>query len=271
MEWSKLKNIILLILLATNVFLLLLVGSQEWNAAQNQSNARADAILVLEKNGIVMDKEALPKDLTLPLFSVARDPEMEIESLTPLLGAVAPPPEDGSLYTGEKGTADLRGRGEFFIELSADAYPAGADLQAHATKMLALMDVEAQAFLEVEGSLNTREVSLAQTVDGIPILSCVVKATYLDGSLSRLDGARLPGSPTPTGSTRELSAVTGLLRFLELLNDTGDVCSTVTVMAPAYQMTSGLADPATLTPVWYFETDSGAYVLDVNTSELKRI
>lgn len=271
MEWSKLKNIILLILLATNGFLLLLVGSREWSAAQNQSNARADAILVLEKNGISMDKDTLPKDLTLPLFSVVRDLDMEVESLTPLLGAVTPPPEDSSLYTGEKGNADLRGRGEFLISFAPDAYSAGTDLQAHAAATLARMGIEARAFQESGEEAGDREVLLAQTVEGVPVLPCVITATYRDGDLTGLGGTRLPGAPTPTGYTRELSAVTGLLRFLELLNDTGDVCSTVTVMTPAYQMTSGLADPVVLTPVWYFETDSGAYALDMNASELKRM
>lgn len=282
MEWSKLKNIILLILVATNLFLLALVGSREWSAARYLSNARSDAIQVLARSGITVDKDILPKDQVLPIGAVTRDREGEAGLLEPLLGPVSEQSLGGGrfLYTGEYGVADLRGRGEFSLALDPDHFSIGGmSYAAHAVETLSLMGFQAVAVsteLLQEDSATTgepvevAEVTLVQLWGEAPVLTCTARAVYTGGSLVSVSGTRLSGSPVQTGGM-ELSAVTGLLGFLERLSDTGDVCSAVTAMTPAYQLTSGLADPAGLDPVWYMETDAGAYILNVATGELRRL
>ena len=59
-EWSKLKNIIILILLLVNLFLLAMTGVQERDSVQYQEQALADAVTVLEKNGIHISAETIP-------------------------------------------------------------------------------------------------------------------------------------------------------------------------------------------------------------------
>ena len=53
MEWSKLKNIILLLLVSVNAFLLILVGVQESRAARYEEDTRQAAVRVLEQSGIL--------------------------------------------------------------------------------------------------------------------------------------------------------------------------------------------------------------------------
>lgn len=270
MEWSKIKNIILLILLITNLFLLCLVGFQRWNTAHYQSGARADALSVLAKNRIEMDKDALPNDLSLPLASVTRDREGEAAMLAPLLGQVTEEALGGGqfLYSSEKGQAYLRSRGEFTITLTPGSYPLSGDMGDHALDMMELMGFEGMV-VSTDADADSGSVILLQLWNDVPILTCRVQVTYHEGMLTSISGVRLTGTPTDTG-TLELSAVTGLLRFLEQFIESGDVCSQVTVMQAGYQLTSGLSDPATLTPIWYFMTDSGAYTLDAVTAELKK-
>lgn len=272
MEWSKLKNIILILLLTTNLLLLLLVGSQELSVVQNQSNARADALQLVEKNNISMSRDRLPRDITLPSFSISRDPEMEKEGLCALFGEVTPQPLGGSsfLYTSEKGEAQLRSRGEMLLQFLPHVYPIEEDPAVHAVKILSRFGIDAQVLDVEEMGDHHLVVYLVQTLDQIPIFPCTIQATYMDGSLTMISGTHLPG-PLVQTQVQELSAVTGLLRFLELLGDTGDVCSTITTMTASYQMTTGLTTPAALTPVWYFETDTGSYLLNMTTSELQQI
>ena len=271
MEWSKLKNIILLILLCTNLFLLCLVGFRVWNTASYQSGARNDAIQVLAKNGIEMDKETLPKDTLLSTAAVSRDREGEAQVLTPILGSLTEQALGGGqyLYHGEKGDAYFRSRGEFSVTLSPGAYPLTGSLADHAAQILALMGFESIA-ASAEGGAEEGAVTLVQLWEGTPVLSCTAQVTYTDGYLASVPGTRLTGMPSATG-TVELSAVTGLLRFLELFSDTGDVCNRVNVMREGYQLTTGPSDPAAITPVWYFETDTGAYVLDAVTNQLRKM
>ena len=51
MEWSKIKNIVILLLALVNVFLLVLVVSQERRSVRYQEEARTEAVAVLAKNG----------------------------------------------------------------------------------------------------------------------------------------------------------------------------------------------------------------------------
>ena len=52
MEWSKIKNIIIIILLTVNAFLLISVADREWKSAQYQEEARLGAVEVLRSNRI---------------------------------------------------------------------------------------------------------------------------------------------------------------------------------------------------------------------------
>lgn len=270
MEWSKLKNIILLILLITNLFLLFLVGYRSWNTARYETGARSDALTVLAKNGIEMDKEALPRDALLSTASVSRDREREAELVAPLLGTVSEQSLGGGqfLYSGEKGQVYFRSRGEFAVSLEPGAYPLSGSMADHARDVLSRMGFNGMA-ASVEGTAEEGSVLLIQLWEGAPVLNCSVKAVYQNGSLVSASGTRLAGTPDVTG-TAELSAVTGLLRFLELFTDTGDVCNRVNVMRGGYLLSTGPSDPATLTPVWYFETDTGAYTLDMTLNQLRK-
>ena len=54
MEWSKIKNIIIIILLTVNAFLLISVADREWKSAQYQEEARLGAVEVLRSNRIAV-------------------------------------------------------------------------------------------------------------------------------------------------------------------------------------------------------------------------
>ena len=72
MEWSKLKNVILLMLLCVNAILLLLVGSQARVSTRYQEETKEAALSVLEQGGISFLLDELPDDLTLPVVAVTR-------------------------------------------------------------------------------------------------------------------------------------------------------------------------------------------------------
>ena len=87
MEWSKLKNIILLLLVSVNAFLLILVGVQESRAARYEEDTRQAAVRVLEQSGITFGPERVPQEAGLSPLTVTRDRESEaIVALSPARG-----------------------------------------------------------------------------------------------------------------------------------------------------------------------------------------
>ncbi|MDF2838599.1 MAG: hypothetical protein K0S60_302 [Evtepia sp.] len=77
MEWSKLKNIIILILLILNLFLLFLVGGRAQQRAEAQEEIKKSTIAYLLKNGIKVDEKIVPWDAQYDLQMADRDQEEE--------------------------------------------------------------------------------------------------------------------------------------------------------------------------------------------------
>ena len=125
MEWSKLKNIIILMLAAVNVMLLVLVLSRQWESRSYSENAREDAVAILWETGrIRVERDALPDEMDLPVLTVTRDPELELRQAEALLGALSGEPSS-MRYEGERGTAQFYANGGFSAELEAGACPIG--------------------------------------------------------------------------------------------------------------------------------------------------
>ena len=161
MEWSKLKNIIILMLAAVNVMLLVLVLSRQWESRSYSENAREDAVAILWETGrIRVERDALPDEMDLPVLTVTRDPELELRQAEALLGALSGEPSS-MRYEGERGTAQFYANGGFSAELEAGACPIGDKAPAaYAVDLLAGMEFEAQV-LEViapEGHLVHRHL-----------------------------------------------------------------------------------------------------------------
>ena len=124
MEWSKLKNIILLLLVSVNAFLLILVGVQESRAARYEEDTRQAAVRVLEQSGITFGPERLPADTQLRPLTVTRDRESEAQVAQTLLGSAERQGENEvrQLYVGEGGTAEFSMNGTFSVSLQPGAW-----------------------------------------------------------------------------------------------------------------------------------------------------
>ena len=271
MEWPKLKNIILTILVVTDLFLLSLVGLRSWNSARYLEQARANALQVLEQNAIKMDPGALPEDRSLPVAVFTWEREKEETLLEPLLGEVEESAQGSGRYQydGKKGTAWLLSRGEFVVDLKQGAYPESGELEEQAVKALALMGIESMVLSSREET-GREKVTLLQLWNAVPVYTCQIEVTGFDGGLQTISGTRLNGTPASAGEL-EMSAVTGLLRFLEKFEETGDVCTEILTMQAGYQLTTSVSGTSVLRPVWYFVTDTGAYALDLTANQLNKL
>lgn len=274
MEWRKLKNIILLILLAVNLFLLVLVLRQEEASLQYAQEALSEAVTVLENSGVSVDARP-PEDGLLQSYSFERDLEAELSALTALLGDGCTARSLGGglySYSGEKGAAQVRLGGELTFTPEANAYVSD-EPERQAAALLDRMGLTC-TLLERAAATGDGGVALTyrQSWKDAPVQSCTVIFTYQDGALVSLSGHLLFAGEdvTPQTDAQLLTAPTLLLRFLSALESGGIVCRSVTDIAPAYVLSAGIAAPVTLTPVWCFTTDAGVFDLNVLTGELTR-
>ena len=271
MAWSKVKNIIILILLLANLFLLLMIFTQARSSAQYQDQAMTDVLEVLERNGIHLDQEGIPESFCTPMV-LQRDQEGEPALAVALLGPVEAQ-DLGSgrhRYRSGLGTAEFRSNGNFNFEFEAGALTveAGSNEQAHALACMELLGFEGEVLsLEEDGA--SRTVVLRQVWERIPVFSCTVRLTYQDGQLRSIVGERLMGTPAEDseGGTA-ISVPTALLRFLSGIHSMGDVCSEITSIQSGYLLS--VSDTVRLTPAWYISTDTESYYLDGLTGALTK-
>lgn len=222
MEWSKIKNIVLLILVCVNAFLLALVLLQQHKTARFQEEASAGAVSALANSGIAFHLERVPRDMELAGLNFTQDRSGEQAAAEALLGRVTEQAESTTmrtLYAGANGSAEFFMSGEFSVALDAGVYQADPDeLERAGRDCLALLGMEAELV-----SRETREQESVWTYrqlwEDVPVFSCQVELTWRDGSLVLLRGRRLAGSALPADTGAPLTTATVLVRFLAGLNE----------------------------------------------------
>ena len=267
MEWPKLKNIILLMLLCVNAFLLVLEIQRQWESHTYAQGAREDAAAVLwETSRVHLDLDLLPQELSLPVLTVSRDPELERAQAAALLGEPLTLSQDGLGYEGPRGTAQFYVDGEVSAALTPGAWPLEGAAEDFALELLEAMGIEAEV-LSVEELGAETVVTVGQLWAGTPVFDCTAVLVFRDGALREVRGEesrRLVGDPQPAGGTWEgLDLPTLLLRFAAYVQANGVVCREITGFTAGYAL-DAQSEPARLIPTWRVETDAGAF--DWNTA-----
>lgn len=274
MEWGKLKNIIILILLLVNGFLLVLVAAHREEARQYERTALEQAVQVLENQGIEVDEDNLSPAGKLPPLTVERDLEREAQLAQALLGDGMETDNRGGglyLYRGDLGEISLRAGGEFSADLSPNAHWHTDQPEGHAAALLKKMGVEArQAGADTQGSRTA--VRFQQLWNGAPVFSCEVEFVYEDGLLTAIHGVLLTAGQGTAETGEVLDLPTALIRFLDGVISAGDVCSAIRSMEAGYRATpKPLSGGTRLTAVWFITSDTAGYYLDGATGALTRV
>ena len=273
MEWRKLKNLIILILLTVNAFLLVLVGARREEAAEYERSALEQTALVLENRGIAVDCSGLSAGDSLTPLGAGRELERELHMAQALLGkAVQADNRGGGLYLYHSGMGDLAMRtgGELSAELGGSEDWRTDHPERHAAGLLKKMGIEGLLTGVTEEGDRTG-VRFRQLWHGTPVFSCEVEFTYSSHFLRSIQGTLLTAGGGAAEAGRVLTLPTALMRFSEEIAATGDVCTAVYSMVPGYRgTTQSLSGGVRLTPVWLVDTDTGSFYLDGLTGALTR-
>ena len=273
MEWRKLKNLIILILLVVNGFLLVLVAARSREAVQYERSALEQTVQVLENSGIAVDRSAIaPADGLSPL-SVERDLEQEAKLARALLGEDAQGGNQSAgvyLYHSALGEMSMRAGGELSAELLPDPLWETAHPEDHAAALLKTLGVNAAPAGTAQDGGQTI-LRFTQERDGVSVFSCRVEFVYRDGRLCSLHGTLLLAASGTAEPGSPLTLPTALMRFSEEIAATGDVCTRLRSMQAGYRGTvQSLSGGVRLSPVWLVATDTASYYLDCVTGSLTR-
>lgn len=275
MEKSKVKNLVIIILVLVDLFLMTIVISDAVKA--NSANRyKTDSVkAVFADNDIIIDDSVdLTDELSEALF-LRRDETGEKYRAARLIGDCTTEDLGGNIYryTGSEGQATFRGTGEFEIFLLSDAFDVGGDFVAASREVLDILDIEYARGEEPAVSVDNGKttVTLTCAYDGVPIYNAQVRFTYLSDYLKTVSGRKpLDEANGISSSQGAEDSITALMSFLSYVRS-GQLCTEISALDPGYSVQTQVSGDCVLNPVWCITTDTGRYYVDGFTGKTEKI
>lgn len=270
MPWSKLKNIILMILALTNLCLLLSVLGQSVHTSRVRSQARDNAVRFLRDRGVQVEEELVPQTITLRPQTVERDLAGEERAAAGLLGGpVRAEARGGEVYRydNENGSIQFHSDGVFSAELTPGVCPLGENPEQTCLELLARLGFQGELLSREEETLVFR-----QLWEEAPVFNQQVTLICRSGCITEMTGGRrMVGEPEEDLSQTVISPATALINLLNGAAALGDVCNRIDRIDEGYVSAASLSGPIALTPVWQVTTDTGSYQVDAVTGVVSRV
>ena len=265
METRRLKNIVLIILLILNLFLLVLLLNFRFQGARAHRAMLEELDELFSANAITLSSELDLDAAPLASLSVRRDLDREAEIAALLLGETAVAEHQGGgiySYTGLHGVVHFRSSGNF------DYVPSGRLVPDPQEFCLAFC--ESYGY-EPAGSFygDTGTFTATQYLQGSAVYNCTVSIRFQDGELAEMSGTYAPAA-SAASEPASMTAVDALVRLLDYRSETGVVCNSVQDITAVYELQSGPSAALQLAAKWQITADSSAYYVDCVTGEVVR-
>lgn len=264
MDRYLLKNIIILILVLVNGFLLGALILRHSASSQAQHQVEDQLVALFAADGMELSPDVISKETPPATLSLARDVERERAAAAFFLGSPVPAGDqsgDTCTYSTPAGVARFRSNGGFDIVGSLASGEEAKDLCRRFCK--AFSWAEPQFSLDKNGT----GTAVAACFHGkLPVFNCTVTFTFDRGTLLTVSGTLLPESGTTASESRKpLSAAAALTAFQQARRESYMVVSAVTGMEPGYALQGSTASALSLTPMWRIATDTADYYVNCIT------
>lgn len=270
MPLSKIKNIVIAVLLAANLFFLAIVVADAMSDRRTERETFDNLSALCEKSGVSLKADVPAPDTEATAYAAKRSVDAEKKLAERLLGETESRESGGNVYsyTGERGTAVFRTGGEFSATIDTNDLHADGDPAKYAVKLLQEAGLTAEA-VEMPGAPGETRVLAVCTRDRVRIWNCAVDIVFDGNSCIREMEGRVycVGSARASG-TKTTSAPTAVVAFISAVRSGEVSCTEVRSVELGYVMTSTPFGETELSPAWRVSADSGEYYIDAGTGEL---
>lgn len=258
LERTRLKNIIILILLLMNAFLLGTLFYHRHSEASARSRMAQELSSLFAAEGIALSADTVPADSAPAGRTPIRSTEEDLRLAVWLLGdGLTTRDEGGGIYTcrGSAGEALFRSSGSFEVRLLSGIDNAADTVSRFCREF---------GYRQPDAVPDDGTATAVQYVENCPVVDAAVTFRVADGRLVGLSGIHLP-SESAVSDGETLSAATALTLLLQSRRTSGAVVSVVTDVFPCWRLQTTSASPMTLSPAWGIATDAGMYYVNCIT------
>jgi hypothetical protein len=259
-----LKNIIILILVLVNGFLLGALILRHSASSQAQHQVEDQLVALFAADDMELSPDVISKETPPATLSLTRDPERERAAAAFFLGSTVSAGDqsgDTCTYSTPAGVARFRSNSGFDI---VGSLASGEEAQDLCRRFCRAFSWEEPQFSLDETGTGT---AAAACLHGkLPVFNCTVTFTFDQGTLLTVSGTLLPESGTAAADSRTpLSAAAALTAFQQARRESYMAVSAVTGMEPGYALQGSTASALSLTPMWRISTDTADYYVNCIT------
>ena len=263
MERSRLKYVIIAILVLLNAFLLTSILMQRSAEQTTHRRLEEQIIRLFAADGMTMKEGTLPAEQPPAALSMSRDSELEQKAAAFFLGEDVTCEEQSGgvvVYLGEKGTAIFREDGSFEI----DGMLAAEDAEAVCRTFCKNFFYGEPTFrVNIAGDGNASAEGLYEKRR---VVGGGVEFRVEGGVLTSVRGTLLPEDGIPAATdTKMLSASAALTEFQKTRRETAAVVSMVSDVTLCYRLQRSAAAPMLMVPAWCIVTDTSVYYVNCAT------
>lgn len=261
MDRYRLKNIIIIILLLVNGFLLGMLSMRQTSVNDSHRQTVEQLVELFAVDGMSLQAEVIPAKATPAGQSLVRDMDREREVAAFFLGKNPIRADQGGeiySYTGAAGgAAQFRAGGSFDIACALS----GADGAGLVRDFCQKFSYNEPVFtLDGDGSGTATAVCLYKNLS---VPNCAVTFTLDQGALVAVSGILLPEKGTEVSFDLDpLSAAAALTAFQKMRRERQAAVSSVTEVTPCYELQSATSAAMSLVPAWCITTDTGMYYVN---------
>ena len=262
MDSVKVKNFIILVLVVVNLALLVVVVRDSMRGSEQRRDAIEGAAGILSGYGIGVSEDADLSEREASVYSLSRSEGMEQQAAESILGSVEKTDRGGGImyYTGALGEATFRSTGGVELQFYGISAPQTDDPEAMAleyTHILGATEAKDDGAVSVTAGPSSTTVEVCCAWMDARIINCRLTFTFKEGKLLYISGSRPLGEMVSEQEARIIDVPTVLMRFIELTQEKGMVCSMLEELELCYVYTASASGGGSLSPVWRLVTDTG--------------
>ena len=269
MERYRLKNIIILILVLLNAFLLVSLGIRGTRERTARRAQQQELVALFAADGMTLDPALIPSDTELSAYTLIRDESLEKRVTAFWLGSISERTAQGGgiyTYSGSRGAAAFRDTGSFDI---AGTLSGGDDAESLCRDFCKEFSYAEPVFtLDETGSGTATALRLWGDV---PVFNGTIAFTLDHGTVTAVSGSLLPDTGTAAAQEQPLlSAFAALTAFQQMRHESSSVVSAITEISLYYELQSTAAAPMALVPSWRITTDTASFYVNCVSGTVRR-
>ncbi|MDO4812913.1 MAG: hypothetical protein Q3995_05265 [Eubacteriales bacterium] len=271
MKTSRLKNIVIAILLLVNVFLLALLLSRQNQQRAAHARSVEQLNVLLSDNGIAFDTALLNEDASISAAELSRSGDVENAFAEKLLGQTDVRNVGGGIYVYESksGSCQFRSNGAIDGTLNLPVSDPIAFCEDIFRSCAYEMDEASYAQALAVSSSGSGTISALRKVDGLLVFAAPLSLTFENNILVSVSGIFL-SNVSVLKPAHGIDAISALVRFLDYRNANGLVCTEITCMEYGYLFQDSASVSSRLVPVWHISTGLSDYYVNLETGAVTR-